>query len=341
MLLAYIRMDVYISGMLESARWELYRALSEPVRLRLLALAREEELTVGELAEILGESQPNTSRYVAALKQAGLVAVRRQGTRALVSARPTDDPVVLDAVQSGRTLCERGGGFERLAQVLRARDAVARDYFDKARARDVAAPPPELASYLAALAPIVPRRALAVDAGTGDGGLLEVAARVFERVVAVDRSEARLAQARDRAAARGLGNVTFVRGELGARDVAEAVGGGADAVFAARLLHHAAKPADVMRALAALCAPGGAVVVIDYARHDDDSMREQADLWLGFEPAELAGFARAAGLAGEAVAPIPAPPPGTAPDAHLPWQAMVARKRNDRTTRRRNDGTTE
>src|SRR5260221_491234 len=63
-------------------RWELYRVLSEPVRLRLLALAQQEELAIGELAELLGESQPNISRHAAPLKQAGLLAVRKQGTRA-------------------------------------------------------------------------------------------------------------------------------------------------------------------------------------------------------------------------------------------------------------------
>ena len=53
------------------ARWELYRLLSEPVRLRVLALAAEEELAIGELAELLGESQPNVSRHAAPLRQAG------------------------------------------------------------------------------------------------------------------------------------------------------------------------------------------------------------------------------------------------------------------------------
>jgi len=67
----------------QTTRWELYRILAEPVRLRLLALTAAEELTIGELAALLDESQPNVSRHLAPLKQAGLVIVRRQGTRAL------------------------------------------------------------------------------------------------------------------------------------------------------------------------------------------------------------------------------------------------------------------
>jgi len=59
-----------------TTRWELYRVLAEPVRLKLLALAAEEELAIGELAELLNESQPNVSRHVAPLKAAGLLLSR-------------------------------------------------------------------------------------------------------------------------------------------------------------------------------------------------------------------------------------------------------------------------
>jgi len=65
-------------------RWELYRVLGEPVRLRLLALGAHEELSVGELSELLEESQSNVSRHLAALRKLGLLRERRQGTRVLV-----------------------------------------------------------------------------------------------------------------------------------------------------------------------------------------------------------------------------------------------------------------
>src|SRR5512141_675381 len=106
-------MSVYIEAVLDGSiaphtRWELYRVLAEPVRLRLLALTAEEELAIGELADLLGESQPNVSRHVTPLKQAGLVAVRKQGTRALVGLRDEvrGDAVVADALASGRALCQ-------------------------------------------------------------------------------------------------------------------------------------------------------------------------------------------------------------------------------------------
>src|SRR6476660_8519337 len=98
-------MDVTPSG---TARWELYRVLAEPMRLRLLALAAAEELAIGELAVLLSESQLNVSRHIAPLKAAGLVLVRKQGPRALVRIAEglSADAVVADALVSGHALCE-------------------------------------------------------------------------------------------------------------------------------------------------------------------------------------------------------------------------------------------
>jgi DNA-binding transcriptional ArsR family regulator len=320
---------VAVVDLSSSQRWELYRVLSEPVRLRLLALAGDDELSIGELAELLGESQPNVSRHATALRQAGLLGDRKEGTRTLVRLAPevANDPVVADALASGKALCEKDGSLQRVPEVLRAREAAAHEFFARPGRTRVDAPPAEAGAYLAALALLLDHRSLAVDVGTGDGRLLEVLAPVFERVVAVDRAEAQLARARERIAARGFANVTLVEGELDAKDLRRAVGAGADAVFASRVLHHAPQPGKVVGQLASLCAPGGAVVVIDYAHHDDESMREQADAWLGFEPAALRRFARSAGLEDPRVARIPPALCGDGPDRHLPWQVMVATKK--------------
>lgn len=160
----------------QEARWQLYRLLSEPARLRVLALAAEEELALSELAELLGESQPNVSRHAGPLRQAGLLAERRQGTRTFVRLAPAAalDPVVSDAVNAGRELCSKDGSLARVPEVVRARDARTREFFERpgpdATALEFA---PELPAYLFALGLLVEHRSLAVDAGTGDGVLLD------------------------------------------------------------------------------------------------------------------------------------------------------------------------
>jgi len=312
-------------------RWELYKLLAEPVRLRLLALASEEELAIGELAELLGEGQPKVSRHVAPLKRASLLSIRKQGTRALATLAEgvKNDPVVADALREGRALCSADGSLARIADVVRAREAAARAFFSQPQNGDARELPSELPAYLTALAPLLAHRRLAVDAGTGDGSLLDVLAPVFDRVVGVDREAAQLARARARLAARGYGNVTLHEGEYDdsvVRGIVEEHGG-ADVVFAARVLHHAPRPGRALAALSALARPGGAVVVIDYRAHDDEDLREkQADQWLGFETDELLRYAKKAGLSDPRVTTIDASRCGDGPDGHLDWQVLVARR---------------
>ena len=131
-------------------RLELYKVLAEPMRLRLLALAAEEELAIGELAELLGESQPNVSRHVGSLRRLGLLAERRQGPRVMVrlddAARA--DPVVADALSAGRELCEPDGTLAAVAELVRRRDSAAREFFASTRSEPEPARRDELGAYL-------------------------------------------------------------------------------------------------------------------------------------------------------------------------------------------------
>lgn len=306
-------------------RWQLYRLLSDPVRLRLLALSAEEELSVGELAELLGEAQPNVSRHAAPLRQAGLLADRRQGTRTLMrlSEDASRDPVVADALEAGRRLCDADGSLGKVAEIVASRDAKTREFFAQPGASEVAVSA-ELPFYLSAFAGLLTRRSLAVDAGTGDGVLLDLLAPVYDRVVAIDRSVAQLERARQRVRAHGYDNVTFVEDQIGSQQVRAAVGDGADLVLAVRVLHHAPRPKATLGELVELARPGGKILVIDYARHDDERMSEQqADVWLGFSPEELAAFAKAAGLSDVHTSPVPTSFARVGVDAHLPCLTLL------------------
>jgi ArsR family transcriptional regulator len=321
-----------------AARWELYRLLGEPLRLRLLALTAEDELAVGELTELVGESQPNVSKHVAALRRAGLLAMRKQGNRVLVRlADVSGDAVVRDALAAGRALVTEDGSLARVPELVRARDAASRAFFDTTEAElEPDSLPPELPAYLSALAPLLPHRELAVDVGTGDGRLLDVLAPVFDHVIAIDRSARQLARAKKRVLARGYANVELFEGELDDAAVMRRVkkqalenGDGADVVFASRMLHHAAKPTKTLAKLGELARPGGSIVVIDYVAHEDESLRDQqADVWLGFDPTELREMAREAGLSRPEVRPLPAllHRGARTADAHIAWQVLVAKR---------------
>jgi DNA-binding transcriptional ArsR family regulator/SAM-dependent methyltransferase len=310
-------------------RWQLYRVLSEPVRLRLLAIAAMEELGVGELATLLGESQPNVSRHLGPLRQAALLDDRREGTRVLVRLAEgvERDPVVADALEVGRTLCEKEGLVERVREILRDREATTRDFFLHAGTIDSADLGQELPACLYALGGLVDQRQLAVDAGTGQGVMLDVLAPVFERVIAIDRSPVQLERAAERIRLRGYENVELVEDELDGVEAHRLVAGAADLVFSARVLHHARSPRQTIRILAEFVRPGGRLVLVDYRTHQDELWRQQqADVWMGFDPAELSGLAQAVGLVEAIVRTIPPGYAGRGVDARRAWLALTARR---------------
>lgn len=294
-----------------SPRADLFRLLGEESRLRLLALCAEEELTVGELATLLGESQPQITKKSQPLREAGLLVARRDGTRTLLRAQLSDDAVVGAALAEGRALATRDGSLARIAAIVAQREEASRTYFDQRAALADGEPVPaagnELLAWLPVIAPLLPGRALAVDVGTGDGTFLPLLAPLYDRVVAVDRSAASLARCAARVAAWGLPNVRLREGAVDdaslAQDVAQR--GGADLVLVARMLRHAARPHDIVAAAARLLRPGGHLALVDHVPHDDESQRAEGAVWLGFEPDKLRAWLAAAHLEVVALAPLP------------------------------------
>jgi ArsR family transcriptional regulator len=220
--------------------------------------------------------------------------------------------------------------------VIKARDDDARVFFEQSSDDPSAPPAAEWSAYLTALRALLPKRGLAVDLGTGDGALVELLAPLFDRVIAVDRSAKQLEAAERRLSSHGYEHVELLQAAYDDSAIVDRVRqlGGADAVFAVRLLHHAPRPQQLVSLLGSLVRPGGQVVVIDYCSHDDELMRErQADLWLGFERDELLDFAKSAGLINPEIFAIPAARYGPGPDAHLKWQVLAARREPKEETR--------
>lgn len=302
-----------------SGRADLFRLLGDEDRLRLLALCAEEELTVGELAQLLGESQPQVTKKTQPLREVGLLASRRDGTRTLLKTdveSDRNDAVIAAALEEGRTLCSKDGSLARVPRVIAAREELSRRLFE-APAQDTPAPAADSAlAWAGLLSPLLPSRALAVDIGTGEGSLLPLLSPLYERVIAVDRSAARLARASANIASWGLPNVRLREGsvddaaliqEIGAHSARGEAARGADLVVMGRVLVHASRPQDVIASAARLLRPGGHLAIVDYLPHDDESLREQGHVWLGFEPSKLRMWLEAAKLHPLAVEPFSQP----------------------------------
>jgi len=302
--------------------------LGDEGRLRLLALCAAEELTVGELALLLDESQPQVTKKSQPLRDADLLAARKDGTRTLLSTTPTDDVVVRAALDEGRALCTRDGSLARVERVVAQREEGAWKFFAEPHAHHQHGAHGHGAGHvvvdqgllrmLPMFAPLIAPRALAVDAGAGEGALLPLLAPIFERVIAFDRSAARLARCAERVDARGLHNVRLLEGDVEAAHIVEEIErrGRADFVLMARVLHHVARPAETLAAAARLAKTGAHVVVVEHLPHDDERAREHGAVWLGFTQDRLAGFFEKAGL--DVVARV---------DLDAKEQVMVGRKR--------------
>ncbi len=312
------------------SRVDLFRLFTEEGRLQVLALCAEEALTVTELAHVLKDSQPQISRRVTALRDAGLLEGRRDGARVFLRALPAQDVVVTEAVAEGRRLCVEDGSLARLPAAVAAREESALKLFDAAQSSGSVEPStPEHLAHLAALAPLLPGQRLAVDVGTGDGLVLDVLAPLYQRIIAVDRSQARLAQVAERVVRRGFHHISLFPGSYDDAALVERVdaAGGADLVLAARTLHHAARPSQAVAAFARLLKRGGHLIVLDYLPHQDDSLRsEHGDVWAGFSPKTMLQLFEGAGLHATAEVPIPAHYHPVGPDARLAWHAWAAQK---------------
>lgn len=290
------------------ARLELFRLLGDEARVQVLALCAAEELAVSELAALLGESQPQITKKTQPLREAGLLVARRDGTRTLLRTEPTDEVLVKAALEAGRALCGRDGSLARVPTVIAQREEGARRLFAEAKDEGpVIVDGMQLLPFLPLLAPLLPGRALAVDVGTGEGALLPLLAPLYQRVLGLDRSAARLARAAERLAALGLSNVRLLEGDAGDRHVVEELDqkGGADLVALSRVLRYASRPQETVLAAARLVRAGGHLAIIDAAPTDDESRRAPGQVWLGFEERALDGFVRDARLTPITIARLP------------------------------------
>jgi DNA-binding transcriptional ArsR family regulator len=278
---------------------ELFKALADPSRLRLVAVLLRGEFTVQELTRILGMGQSRISRHLKILTEAGVLSVKRQGTWSYYRAGEENSffgeirPAFERELES---LPERHEDLAALALALEQRRKRSLEFFDRhARQWDSLSrtllPVPD---YLDRLLSLVPSVSTLVEIGVGTGSLLPQLSGRAPEVIGVDHSPAMLDEARRRLAQEGRNGIELRLGEMTHLPMSD---GGAGCVVGNMVLHHAADPLAVLREICRVLQPDGALVLADLARHEREWAREQlADQWLGFEEEELQGWLKAAGL---------------------------------------------
>jgi ubiquinone/menaquinone biosynthesis C-methylase UbiE/DNA-binding transcriptional ArsR family regulator len=276
-------------------------AAGEATRLRLLALLAEAELTVSEIVTILGQSQPRVSRHLKLLAEAGLVERHREGSwvfflmsQSGAAAGLARDIIARLAPADGNLIADRA----RLTEVRQARADQAARYFadhaanwDEVRAMHVPDDKVE-AAILDAIGP-GPFGAL-LDLGTGAGRMLEIVAPLAARAVGVDQSPQMLSVARARLERAGLRNAQLRQGDIYALPVEFDF---YDLVVMHQVLHYLDDPLRAIREATRALRPGGRLLIVDFAPHEEESLRSaHAHRRLGFGAQEVAGFMASAGL---------------------------------------------
>ena len=306
------------------------KAAGETTRLRVLALLAEAELTVSDLTEILRQSQPRISRHLKLLAEAGLVERFREGSwaffrladrapatdvaRALLARLDPADPVI-------------GRDRERLAAVRTARQAAAQAYFrahaaqwDRIRQLHVADAAVE-AAIREALADR-PFRSL-LDLGTGTGRMLELFGPDLERGLGIDLSPDMLAIARSRIERAGLRHISVRQGDI--YDLA-LPRDSFDIVLIHQVLHYLDDGGRAIAEAARVLRPGGRLLVIDFAPHDLEFLREEhAHRRLGFSVETVNQWMSAAGLDVTGHRLLPPDPASTGKIAVSLWLARDPR----------------
>jgi len=274
------------------------RAAGEPTRLRLLRLLAREELSVMELVSILDQSQPRISRHLKLMAEAGLIERFPDGAwvfyrlsadpsvrplvdailRLLGDALPTD-LAALDAVRQSRRRSAEGY-FETIAPK-----------WDEIRSHYVSEQDVE-AAILKTLGD-APYRHL-VDLGTGSGRMLELLAGRAETAIGLDLSQHMLNIARAKVFDAGLKDADLRHGDIYDTRLPQA---SADLVIVHQVLHFLSDPGRAVAEAGRLLKTSGRLLIVDFAHHDLEIMREQYQhRRLGMLDEDMAAWLDAAGL---------------------------------------------
>ena len=274
---------------------DLFRLLGDPTRLRLLRVLERDRFNVTELTGILGLAQSGVSRHLGLLKDAGLVIEEREAGYAYYAlADRTNGHQALWPLLDARFAASANdravrADEARLEEVLRLRH----ENFETHGEASQLVPGRSWAAWARALGHLLPPLEVA-DLGCGEGYLTIETARWAKSVVAIDRSAAVLARARELARRRRVTNITWKKGDLTALPLEnESV----DVVLLSQALHHAREPRTAIAEAVRILRRGGRVLVLDLRAHDQAWVRDRlGDEQLGFSDEELADLLSSGGL---------------------------------------------
>ncbi len=294
--------EIFISDVMTMSL-SIFRALADPTRLRIVALMRTMELAVGEVAQVLGQSQPRVSRHIRILCEAGIARRRKEGSwvfldpgdseivqpvfRAIdqwLAGQPVDPWTVADAARLSAVRADRAASAARYF-------AAHAEEWDSLRSLYVSEDQVE-AAIVSALtdAPI----GRLVDVGTGTGRMIELIGARASSAIGIDRSPEMLRLARAKLSQGQSFDWELRKGDVGSLPLDD---GSADTVIVHQLLHFLPEPAAAIIELGRVLSEGGRLLVADFAPHNREDLRDRdAHARLGFSDEQIGGWMESAGI---------------------------------------------
>ncbi len=282
------------------------KAIADPTRLRLLLLVARSELAVTDLTWIVRQSQPRVSRHLKILTEAGLLERHKEGSWVYYRLVQTGEaggflPALVNSIDLSAGEVMRD--LERLAEIQRNRKDAAQSYFDTHAAewdgmRALYVAEAEVEREILRVLTNKPINTL-LDVGTGTGRILEMLAPSIKRGIGIDNSREMLSLARARLDKNDLRHCQVRQGDMYDLPVEN---GGYDAITFHQVLHFADDPKAAIIEAAEALAPGGRILIADFAPHSHEELRDShAHRRLGFADEQMVEYFKAAGLMNSAV----------------------------------------
>ncbi|MEO6092475.1 MAG: metalloregulator ArsR/SmtB family transcription factor [Novosphingobium sp.] len=298
----------------------LLRALADPTRLRIMRLLAHMELAVGELAQVLGQSQPRVSRHVRILCDAGVAERRKEGSWVFLKSAISQGGAPSIGTAAARLIAAAededeafarhcAGDRRHLSAIRSAREATAEGYFARHAAewdtlRSLHSPDEPVEAGLAGA--LDGNLGALLDVGTGTGRIAELFAPRSSHVTALDKSPEMLRIARSRLQQLPADQVDLVQGDFSALPFADA---SFDTLVFHQVLHYAQEPEAALAEAARVTRDGGRIAVVDFAAHDREELRSgHAHARLGFADAQMLDLLAVAGFTAEPAITLPGKP---------------------------------
>jgi len=287
------------ASLVMSSTLKSLRALSDPTRLRIVALLERDELSVNELQEITRMGQSRISTHLGLLQESGLVQSRREGKRTFYKLHPHPDGTGWEfiqlAIRGAKELPEFAGDQINLKRILARRREQAQVYFNQVAGRfdRIYGPGRSWQAFGHLLLRVLPPLTVA-DLGAGEGLLSELLARRCKKVIAVDNSEKIVAFGAAKAKKNGLKNLEFRLGDLQDPPIES---NSVDLVILSQALHHAEDPMKAIVGAYRILRSDGQVMILDLLKHNFENARQlYGDRWLGFAECDLHRWLEAVGF---------------------------------------------